>query len=156
MSITKDNTQAIYNNYRAALRSMPHTAGSRAGERKQRALKLTADRYHIPVSEVKEIVRNLDEVNGISHDQDPNYLRKLERAALHEKAIQDLISAQRETLGDPEADPTCTTCGRSDKESLVAVRFNEVREAETGEPEFTLQCFPDWYYTSSIRGVDRD
>jgi hypothetical protein len=156
MSTTKDNSQAIYNNYRAALRSMPHTVGSRAGERKQRALRLTSERYHVPISEVKKIVQNLEEENGISHDKDPNYLRKLERAQLHEKATEELLAAQRETLSDSGADPTCTTCGRSDKASLVAVRFNEVREAETGEPEFTLQCFPDWYYTSSIRGVDRD
>lgn len=154
MSTTKDNTQAIYNNYRAALRSMPHTAGSRAGERKQRALKLTADRYHVPVSEVKEIVRSLDEVNGVSHDQDPNYLRKLERAQLHAKATEEMIAAQRETLGDPEAAPSCTTCGRSDDTSMVAVRFNELHEEKTGEITFTLQCFPDWFYTSTARGAE--
>lgn len=151
---TKDNTQAIYNNYRAALRSMPHTAGSRAGERKQRALKLTADRYHVPVSEVKEIVRSLDEVNGVSHDQDPNYLRKLERAQLHAKATEEMISAQREAVGDPEAAPSCTTCGRSDEASMVAVRFNEVHEEKTGTIAFTLQCFPDWFYTATARGVE--
>lgn len=50
----------VYGNYRTALRSMPHTAGSRAGSRKQRARVLISERFHLPISEVKRIVQKKD------------------------------------------------------------------------------------------------
>jgi hypothetical protein len=152
MSITKDQTQATYNNYRAALRSMPHTAGSRAGDRKQRALKLTADRYHTPISKVKEIVRQLEEENGIIHEQDPNYVAARQMQEAHEEATERMIAAQRTTAGDPNRAPSCETCGDDDERALVRVRLDELRYDLTGEKVFTLQCFKHWYVSSTSRG----
>jgi hypothetical protein len=153
MSITKDQTQAIYNNYRAALRSMPHTAGSRAGERKQRALKLTSDRYHTPISEVKAIVRNLEEANGIIHEQDPNYVAARQMQEAHQEATDRLITEQRTAAGDPGRAPSCDTCGDDDERALVRVRLDELHYDSTGEKRFNLQCFKHWYVSSTSRGA---
>lgn len=55
---------AIYKNYRAALRSNRSTQ-MRAPEARQNALKVTADRYHVPISVVKSVVRKSDETPGV-------------------------------------------------------------------------------------------
>lgn len=56
----------VYGNYRTALRSMPHTAGSRAGRRKQRARVLISERFNLPISEVKHIIQKRDEQQEIT------------------------------------------------------------------------------------------
>lgn len=151
---SKDQTKAIYSNYRAALRAQPHTVSSRAGERKQKALKITADRYHVPISKVKEIVRNLEEENKISHDHDPNYLKNAQREAAADAAATEFIAAQLEITGDPSLPPTCTSCGTFEEKDLVRIRVNEIHEDATGELVFTMQCFKDFFYTATLRGVD--
>lgn len=154
MSTSKDQTKAIYSNYRAVLRGQPHTVSSRAGERKQKALQITADRYHVPISKVKEIVRKLEEENKISHDQDPNYIRKMEREAAADAAATEFIAAQLEITGDPNLPAVCTSCGTFEEDAYVRIRVNEVHEDATGELVFTMQCFKDWFYSATLRGVD--
>lgn len=152
---SKDQTKAIYSNYRAALRAQPHTASSRAGARKQKALQITADRYHVPISKVKEIVRKLEEENKIAHEQDPNYLKHIAREAAADAAAVKFMAAQLELTRDPNHPPICTTCGTSAENSYVRIRANEVQEAATGELVFTLQCFKDWFYTAAIDWTGR-
>lgn len=152
--VLKDQTKAIYSNYRAALRAQPHTVSSRAGERKQKALQITADRYHVPISKVKEIVRELEKENSISHDHDPNYLKNIEREAAADAAATEFWEAQLEITGDLNLPPMCTTCGVSEESAIVRVRVNEVHEVATGELVFTMQCFKDWFYSATLRGVD--
>lgn len=156
MSTSKDQTTAIYNNYRAALRAQPHTVASRAGARKQKALQITADRYHVPISEVKEIVRSLEGESKNDREQDfqknLDHLKYLgNREAAAEVAAEKLLSDQLEITGDPDHAPICTTCGTSDEKDLVRIRVNEIHEAKTGELDFTLQCFKDWLYTVANR-----
>lgn len=151
---SKDQTKAIYSNYRAALRAQPHTVSSRAGERKQKALKITADRYHVPISKVKEIVRNLEEENGIVHEHDAGYLKNLEREASADAAATEFIAAQLEITGDASLPPMCTSCGTSEEKALIRIRVNEIHEETTGELVFTMQCFKDWFYTATLRGIE--
>lgn len=150
----KDQTKAIYSNYRAALRAQPHTVSSRAGERKQKALQITADRYHVPISEVKEIVRNLEAENGVSHEHDSGYLKKLQIEAEADLAAERFMAAQLEATGDPNHAPICTTCGTSAEEDIVRIRLNEVNVIATDDREFTLQCFKHWFYAHSLRGTE--
>lgn len=89
----------VYSNYRAVLRSMPHTAGSRAGSRKQRARVLTSERYHLPISQVKSIVHAKDEANNITHEHTVAYQKKLE----FDREAQELLSQH----GDNPACPHC-------------------------------------------------
>lgn len=155
MSTNKDQTKAIYSNYRAALRGQPHTASSRAGERKQKALQITADRYHVPISKVKEIVRTLEEKNKISHDQDPNYVRKLEREAAADAAATRFMAKQAKITGNADLDPMCTICGTSAEEDIVRIRVDEIEEIATDEVVFTMLCFKDWFYTASVQWTGR-
>lgn len=146
----KDQTKAIYSNYRSALRAQPHTVSSRAGERKQKALQITADRYHAPISKVKEIVRKLEEENKISHDQDPNYTRKMEREAAADAAANRFMAEQAKATGDPDLDPMCTECGTSEESAIVRIRVDEIHETATDEVVFTMMCFKDWLSTAAI------
>jgi ribosomal protein L44E len=156
MSTSKDLTKAIYSNYRAALRAQPHTVSSRAGDRKQKALQITADRYHTPISKVKEIVRTLEEQNKISHDHDPNYIRKMEREAAADVAAQRFMAEQAKVTGNSDLDPICTECGASEEAAIVRIRVNEIHETVTGEVVFTMMCFKDWFYTASVEWTGRN
>lgn len=150
----KDSTKAIYSNYRATLRAQPHTTSSRAGARKQKALQITADRYHVPISEVKEIVRNLEEENGVIHEHDSGYLKKIQIEAEADLAAERFMAAQLEATGDPEHPAICTSCGTFDEDEIVRIRLNEVSELATGDREFTLLCFKHWFHTCSLRGTE--
>lgn len=63
--LTEKMEAAIYKNYRAALNTRESDLiEMRAPARRQNALKLTADRYHVPISVVKNIVRRNNEAAG--------------------------------------------------------------------------------------------
>lgn len=91
---------AIYKNYRATLRSNRSTQ-MRAPEARQNALKVTADRYHTPVSVVKNIVRRFDEATGVKHEYPEKFLKEVEIR----KAVE---LASEEWEGQLEA---CQSCG---------------------------------------------
>lgn len=73
------STTSVYNTYRATLKKARSAAsGGRTSERKQRALKVAADRHHLPISQVKQIVRDMDAVNNITHEHTAEYQAKLD------------------------------------------------------------------------------
>lgn len=63
--LTEKTEAAIFKNYRAALNTRASDLiEMRAPARRQNALKLTADRYQVPISVVKNIVRRNNETAG--------------------------------------------------------------------------------------------
>lgn len=57
--------RSIYGGYRATLKGIHRGAKTRAGARKQEALRITAERYKVPISTVKAIVREQEAQDGI-------------------------------------------------------------------------------------------
>jgi hypothetical protein len=127
--------QSIYGEYRSVLRSIkqqPGNRNSRAADRKQQALKIVADRKHIRISEVKNIVRAGDAAKGITHEHTENYLEELR--------VENLLKEiQAEILINP-AD--CSVCLDWDEEPTtpVTVRLNGNLYEATGETEFNYRC----------------
>lgn len=64
----------LYSAYRSALKKQRH---QRAGARKQAALHMTADRYHVPVSTVKKVAQAHDVSAGITHEHTEEYAKRL-------------------------------------------------------------------------------
>jgi nitrate/TMAO reductase-like tetraheme cytochrome c subunit len=147
LSTKQVTEQAVYNNYRAALRSLrqanSQNHNSRAGGRKQIALQLTSDRYHVPVSEVKEIVRKLDEANGITHEQDPSYLhaRAYEAARIAAAETREAEHRAEFGIGVPHS---CDECNTTDSEKLIRIRRNPETPYSGTNWEFEVLCFPCW------------
>lgn len=154
----KDNSKAIYSNYRSALRAARIAAGrdssTRAGGRKQAALQVTADRYHLPISEVKKIVKNLEEVNGVTHEKDSGYLEQVAFDEALAQAEENFRKDQFGVTGKANHALICTSCGTSFESKLVRVRPDEVTSQLTGKLRFTLECFEDWFFNSAIRGAE--
>lgn len=107
-----DNS-AVYSNYRASLRAQRRSDGAhgRTAARKQNALKLTADRYGIRIGEVKNIVRQEDAKNGITHEQPEDYRAELAFMAVMEEA--------KRAFGESP----CSSCGADNSSGLVRPRF---------------------------------
>jgi hypothetical protein len=107
------DTQAVYDNYRASLRAQRKADGGRgrSAARKQVALKVTADRYGIPIREVKALVRKLDEANGVTHEHTKQYSAEL--------AFIDAYDLAKERLGDAP----CSVCNIDHSSGLVRPRI---------------------------------
>lgn len=78
--VDQRTVEAAYSAYRAALRAARKraaTAGedSRAGGRKQAALKIASQRYRIPMGELKVLIRAIEKQHGISHEHPAAYQR---------------------------------------------------------------------------------
>lgn len=124
------NSHNIYGAYRTTLRSM---SGGRAGERKQRALKIVADRYKTPSSQVKAIVRENDAVKGITHEApkiDPVAQRFYNQ-------VEYLNSINDGTCHLPTHDETQTRV--SPENNASSVRFTDWAQPLKGR--ILLSCF---------------
>lgn len=138
MSTAKDNSKAVYANYRNALKA---SHAPRAAARKQDALKVTSDRYKLPISEVKEIVRASELEAGITHEHTPDYLREQAFAGLAAKAEAELIPKQ---IKDHD-NIYCSKCYTKDTTSVISVRPNMKELLERNHLSFSVQCFRCWY-----------
>lgn len=119
--------QQIYDNYRMALRS---SYGHRAGERKQHARVMIVDRYQISFKELKDIVTQGDEENGIKHEHTKGYLQLLE----YERKFDELIQKHEKT---PQA---CFIC-KTEKGTSIYI-YPVKREARVYEPIAACEpCF---------------
>lgn len=118
----------VYNSYRAALKSRKVLDIHRAGARKQTALKNIADRRNVPVSEVKEIIRKGDLVNGITHEHNPGYLEEYAIKTAFEKAVADFT-----------ANPVPCTCGNTDDVRVYVRPLDGCAEDRT--VSFVVRCF---------------
>lgn len=79
-SLDQRTAEAAYSAYRAALKAARKRAAaaeedSRAGARKQAALKIVSERYRIPIGELKGLIRAMDEERGIGHEHPEAYQR---------------------------------------------------------------------------------
>lgn len=135
MSRTKDNTKAVYANYRNALKA---SSAPRAGARKQDALTVTADRYKMPVSEVKEIVHTAEAAEGIVHSHTDNYLREVAFSELAKKAEDTLVQEQIDSAGHS----FCTKCRTTEETLSIRVRPDlEILEKDRSL-SFSVHCYP--------------
>lgn len=129
MSATSLNDR-VYNSYRTVLRasnSVPGGRNSRVAARKQAARVATSERYKLPISQVKQIVREKDAENGIVHDQPEAYLDELKL----KKRFADVQDAY-------DANPVGCRCGSHE---LVRVRVDTRIHAQDGRVVPFLSCF---------------
>lgn len=107
------DNKTVYDNYRASLRAQRKMDGGRGrtAARKQTALKLTADRYGIRIGEVKNIVREEDAKNGITHEHTENYNA--------EQAFLAVMEEAKRRLGESP----CSFCNVDNSSGLVRPRF---------------------------------
>ena len=143
---TELDTNSVYTNYRRALKSHTRAVAPkgdffRASNRKQNALKLTADRYHIPVSQVKEIVREREAAEGITHEHPEEYKNLLAMDVAYNEAIKAV--EERREAGDPTAH-VCTDCGRPDGDDTI-LRVRPIVYDMKDDYTFGLLCYPCWY-----------
>lgn len=103
--ITVDS-DSIYDSYRMQLRAVRKSGPIRAGARKQLARERVSQRYNVPISVVKSIVIEQDELRGITHEHDVNYL--LERE--FELKVAELMR----TLDSSGACPRCRVVSTED------------------------------------------
>jgi len=127
--------KAIYDNYRASIRAQRQadSGRGRTGTRKQRAREQISERYHVPISVVKNIVREYDERNGVTHEHDSGYLKDLEFV----RQAEALIAAHGED------NKVCPKCGNTPTEEgdVVRVRANPYDAEIHGEYHPMLSCF---------------
>lgn len=125
------DTKAVYDNYRASIRAQRKSSGGagRTGNRKQVALKATADRYFIPISQVKGIVREGDLANGIIHEYTEPYKRELAFKASMDAAVLRI------------GDVPCSCCGTSAKSDVVRPRLATKLDVSEYHMERLLQFF---------------
>jgi hypothetical protein len=116
-----DHKDSVYTTYRSSLRAQRKNDGGRGrtGARKQNALKVAADRYGIPISKVKAIVRELDAANGITHEHPETYKFELAFMAIFQEA--------KARLGESP----CVVCDVEYSSGLVRPRFP--RKVDVGE-----------------------
>lgn len=115
----KNNDETIYSAYRLALKGQPRGASTRAAARKQKARKIIAERYKLPISRVKQIVREFDELNGITHEQNP--------AEVFMRACSLAMAETREALENSAEPERCPHCGESEADDLpMRDRFDEI------------------------------
>lgn len=126
------DSAAIYGNYRAKMKALRIAGPHRAGERKQLARQAVSSRYGVPHKVIKSIVAEYDQLNGVTHEHDVNYLKEIE----FDKAAQVLLAAH----GD---NPMCPHCGEIPAEECnsVRVRVNPFEAEIHNELQPLLSCF---------------
>lgn len=118
-----DLERRVYNNYRAALTAQ---VGGMAADRRQRARQLTVERYNVPYTEVKRIVKSMDEAHGVTHEYGQDYLVHLK--------VEEAQAAF-------DASPAPCGCG---SDEMVRVRPIPSSYAYGAEVVLTTMCFMCW------------
>jgi len=152
--------RSIYGGYRVTLKSIPRHRNTRAGARKQEALRITAERYKAPISTVKAIVRAHEAEEGIIHEPTANLT---ERRRLNELYAAELSQALTD---NPER--SCSHCGgREDdeielhacgtmKRGASKLRLDPGHYRNTGEAHFIDACLPCWVIDFGYSGASSD
>jgi hypothetical protein len=135
-----DTTQEtrIYNAYRAQLKSLREASGSRdsrTAARKQVALKTVADRYKVPMGDVKRLVRARDAAAGVEHKHPDVYLQEL--------AFEEKWQEARAHFGDSP----CSVCGTTD--ATMSIRPRMLGAYELFEGDFLKSIVEHRGYASS-------
>lgn len=126
----------IYASYRstlAALRKSSNSRNSRTAARKQDALRITADRYKVRISEVKAIIRTYEAIEGITHEHTITYLKVLE----FNRQADALLAARPTNQANvcPNAD------NGEEHDDSVRVRLDTYLHEKEGEYVPLLTCF---------------
>lgn len=141
---------AVYSSYRRTLKSLSSggNRNSRAGARKQQARVLTAERYKVPISQVKAIVRNHEAAQGITHLPTANLIERRRIEELYGEALD------RAAADNPER--SCSHCGGSPEDELQfpngntglrgtsKVRLDQLHYSRSGEVRFLDVCLRCW------------
>ena len=134
-----DENSRLYRSYRNALSKM---LGGTKSEKKQRALKIVANRYSVPIGELKDIVRTGDIEKGITHDKPLSGFSEAEEVFAEEA---EYLQAQWEEKNDSK----CPVCGKEPKNYPELKKNIEVRPiypVKNGSWIPYLSCF-DCYLT---------
>lgn len=153
----------IYKGYRTALKGITASArdrNSRAGNRKQRARELTADRYKLPISTVKNIVRAHEAEEGIVHEPTTNLIERRRLEALYSEELARVRASNPERscahCGGGAADEIELRAGGTMERGESRLRFDPAHYRETGEPLFLDVCLPCWVIDLGHSGSSRD
>lgn len=116
-----EDKESIYANYRASIRSQRASDGGNGltSVRKQKALKVTADRYNLPMGRVKVIVREEDAKRGITH--------RFPGHPTPKQAFEHIFNTALMKFGKAP----CQSCGIDHSSGLVRPRF--VNKLDAGE-----------------------
>lgn len=145
--MTSQREASIYRAYRATLRGI---RGDRAGARKQRAREIVADRYKLPISALKELVRKHDGIAGVAHEPTAHLKERymLEGALAHRQVEADILNPDRNCehcKGTPTGLLTLPN-GSTVPRGEARLRLDVKRYGETGEVVFLDTCYPCWYF----------
>ena len=151
MIIIEKRQDAIYSNYRSVLKSLrlqPGNRDSRTAARKQKAREITAERYLVPISKVKKIVKIFELEEGITHEHTDKYLDHLKVQKAFTEAVQNALKANPDRI--------CSSCGLTSQDKIeslygdlidrgpVRVRLDHDTYEKTGNIIFKDTCYPCW------------
>lgn len=152
--------RSIYGGYRATLKGIHRGPNTRAGARKQEALRITAERYKVPISTVKAIVRDQDAQEGIVHEPTANLLERRRINGLYEEELARVLAS------NPER--SCSHCGGKATDELTLrdgsimergaskLRLDPGHYRRTGEARFIDACLPCWVIEFGYSGASSD
>jgi len=152
--------RSIYGGYRATLKGIYRGPKTRAGARKQEALRITAERYKVPISTVKAIVREQDAKEGIVHEPTANLMER--------RRIEELYSEELTRVLATNPERSCSHCGgRADDEielrtggtmerGASKLRLDPGHYRKTGEARFIDACLPCWVIEFGYSGASSD
>lgn len=141
---------AVYSSYRRTLKSLSQggNRNSRAGERKRRARVITSERYRLPISTVKLIVRKHEAERGITHEPTANLIERRRLEAIYEDALEQAIEANPERncshCGGEPTDELTFADGNTGLRGPAKLRFDADYYRTHGEPRFLDVCLRCW------------
>ena len=142
LKLSEENSR-LYRAYRNTLSKM---FGGTKSEKKQRALKIVADRYSVPVGELKDIVRAGDSEKGITHDKPLSGFSEAEEVFAEEAGY---LQSQWEEKNDSK----CPICGKEPNnypELKKSIEVRPIYPIKNGSWIPYLSCF-DCYLTEKQR-----
>jgi len=152
--------RSIYGGYRATLKSIHRGPNTRAGSRKQEALRITAERYKVPISTVKAIVREQEAQEGIVHEPTANLLERRRLNGLYNEELTRVLTANPERscshCGGKADDEIELRSGGTMKRGASRLRLDPGHYRKTGEAHFIDACLPCWVIEFGYSGASSD
>lgn len=103
--LTEELEERVYKAYRLTLKSFRRESNGstcRAAERRNRARKVVVERYNVSFQDIKRIIAKYDNINGVTHPDDPAYV-----------LTRQFKVAEGEYLKNPAK--SCPKCGGNDE-----------------------------------------
>lgn len=154
LSLTPEMEERIYNKYRFVLKSVTkENRFERASARRQFAREAVVKQFNLYHAAVKDIVKKHDELNGVTHEHNPDYLAGIR---FHEEA--DRLLAEN-------TEGKCSHCGwhpvdgdvefngqvLTSEDNEIRIRVNPLKTGNTRDFNPMLSCF--MCYLSAKRDI---